>query len=228
MAKNRSQSAERRARQAELEAKQKKKERILAWSFGAGGAALVIGVALAIFLIVWLPTRPVYVNLNVTYTDANGVEQTGDILLELDPSEAPITVKNFKTLVEEGFYDGLTFHRVVENFMIQGGSTDGLGYEGSDTTITGEFASNGITNNIKHVRGTISMARADDPNSASSQFFIVHKTSASNTQSLDGNYAAFGWVIEGMEHVDAIAEMETNDKDKPLGTAKINSATIVK
>ena len=120
--------------------------------------------------------------------------------LELYPEYAPITVENFISLAKDGFYDGLTFHRIIDGFMIQGGDPDGNGTGGSKTTIKGEFAGNGVENNISHVRGVISMARSGDPDSASSQFFIVHQDSTF----LDGQYAAFGHVTEGMEIVDAI------------------------
>lgn len=130
------------------------------------------------------------------------VEQYGEIKLELDGDTAPITVRNFVALAKSGFYDGLTFHRIIKGFMIQGGDPLGTGMGGSDETITGEFSANGIENNISHKRGVISMARAKSPDSASSQFFIVHQDSAY----LDGQYAAFGHVTEGMDVVDAIAE----------------------
>lgn len=129
------------------------------------------------------------------------VENYGEIHLELDGDTAPITVKNFVELAKSGFYDGLTFHRIISGFMIQGGDPKGDGTGGSDKNITGEFESNGIENNISHERGVISMARAEDPNSASSQFFIMHRTSTH----LDGDYAAFGKVTEGMTVVDKIA-----------------------
>lgn len=130
------------------------------------------------------------------------VKDKGTIKLELDAEEAPITTKNFVKLAKEGFYDGLTFHRIQENFMIQGGDPQGNGQGGSDQTIKGEFSSNGVENNISHTRGTISMARANGADTASSQFFIVHKDSTF----LDGNYAAFGHVTEGMDIVDDLAE----------------------
>lgn len=130
------------------------------------------------------------------------VKGLGEIKLELDADTAPITVANFIKLANEGFYDGLTFHRIIEGFMIQGGDPEGTGYGGSDETIKGEFSSNGVENSIKHERGVISMARSGDPNSASSQFFIMHKTSTH----LDGDYAAFGHVTEGMDIVDYLAE----------------------
>ncbi len=134
------------------------------------------------------------------------------IKLELDSSAAPITVANFEKLVSEGFYDGLIFHRVISGFMIQGGCPQGTGMGGPGHTIKGEFASNGIDNPIKHVRGVISMARAQNPDSAGSQFFIMHE----DAPYLDGQYAAFGKVVEGMDVVDEIAAVETNFMDKPL------------
>ncbi len=126
----------------------------------------------------------------------------GTIALELDADTAPITVENFLKLAEEGFYDGLTFHRIISGFMIQGGDPEGNGTGGSEETIKGEFSQNGIENDISHVRGVISMARSNDPDSASSQFFIVHEDSTF----LDGEYAAFGRVTDGMEVVDQICE----------------------
>ncbi|MBE6757787.1 MAG: peptidylprolyl isomerase [Ruminococcaceae bacterium] len=130
------------------------------------------------------------------------VEKYGTITLELDADTAPITVTNFVKLAKDGFYDGLTFHRIIDGFMIQGGDPDGNGTGGSDEEIVGEFAQNGYENNISHKRGVISMARSQKPDSASSQFFIVHKDSPH----LDGNYAAFGHVTDGIEVVDAICE----------------------
>lgn len=130
------------------------------------------------------------------------VESYGTILLELDANIAPITVENFCTLAEDGFYDGLTFHRIIDGFMIQGGDPNGDGSGGAESTITGEFSDNGIENSISHVRGTVSMARSDDPDSASSQFFIVQ----SDSTFLDGQYAAFGRVTDGMDVVDAICQ----------------------
>ena len=126
----------------------------------------------------------------------------GTIQLELDADAAPVTVSNFARLANEGFYDGLTFHRIIKGFMMQGGDPKGDGTGGSDATIVGEFASNGHENPISHARGTISMARSNDPNSASSQFFIMQE----DTPSLDGDYAAFGHVTEGMDVVDAVCD----------------------
>ena len=134
------------------------------------------------------------------------------IKIELDETAAPLTVANFKKLVANGFYDGLTFHRVIPGFMIQGGDPLGNGMGGADETIKGEFAQNGVKNPIRHVRGVISMARAYDPNSASSQFFIMH----ADAPHLDGAYAAFGHVIEGMDAVDEIAAVRTDMRDKPM------------
>ena len=151
------------------------------------------------------------------------VKGYGKILVKLDPETAPITVENFKTLVSEKFYDGLIFHRVIKDFMIQGGDPKGDGTGGSEKTIVGEFSTNGIENNLKHERGVISMARSDDPDSASSQFFIMHKT----TSSLDGKYAAFGKVLYGMETVDKIANVQTNYRNKPLKNVVINSIRFV-
>ncbi len=130
------------------------------------------------------------------------VKDYGDIKVKLDENAAPITVENFVGLVQDGFYDGLTFHRIIDGFMIQGGDPNGDGSGGSGRNIKGEFSSNGIDNPISHKRGVISMARSSDPDSASSQFFIVQ----SDSTSLDGDYAAFGYVTEGMEIVDKICE----------------------
>lgn len=134
------------------------------------------------------------------------------IKIELDHNAAPITAANFEELVKEGFYDGLTFHRVIRGFMIQGGDPLGNGMGGSKKTIKGEFASNGVNNPIEHKRGVISMARSMMPDSASSQFFIMHE----DAPHLDGNYAAFGHVVEGMDTVDEIASVRTDMRDKPL------------
>ena len=139
------------------------------------------------------------------------VKGMGKIKIELDADAAPITVENFKELVEEGFYDGLIFHRVISDFMIQGGCPEGTGMGGPGHTIKGEFAANGYDNPIKHVRGVISMARAMDPDSAGSQFFIMHE----DAPYLDGQYAAFGKVVEGMEVVDEIANSMTDYNDRP-------------
>ena len=134
------------------------------------------------------------------------------IRLELYPEIAPITVENFLDLVNKGFYNGLTFHRIIPGFMIQGGDPSGNGTGGPGYSIKGEFKSNGVNNTMKHERGVISMARAFDPNSAGSQFFIIHK----DAPHLDGEYAAFGKVIEGLEAVDEIASVETGFQDAPV------------
>ncbi len=140
------------------------------------------------------------------------MDNGGIIKLEIDEKAAPVTAANFLKLVKEGFYDGLTFHRVIKGFMIQGGDPLGNGTGGSKNTIKGEFAANGFNNPIKHKRGVISMARAMDPDSASSQFFIMH----ADAPHLDGSYAAFGHVVEGLDTVDEIASVRTNFRDKPL------------
>lgn len=151
------------------------------------------------------------------------VKNYGTIALELDADVAPITVENFANLVNEGFYNGLTFHRIISGFMIQGGDPHGNGTGGSSKTIKGEFASNGVKNSISHVRGTISMARSSMPNSASSQFFIVHKDSTF----LDGQYAAFGTVTSGMDVVDKICA-DTAVEDDNGTVAKNNQPVIEK
>lgn len=151
------------------------------------------------------------------------VKNYGTIKLELNADVAPITVTNFAKLVNEGFYDGLTFHRIISGFMIQGGDPLGNGTGGSDEEIKGEFTANGVQNNISHTRGTISMARALDYNSASSQFFIVHEDSTF----LDGQYAGFGTVLEGMEIVDKICE-DTKVEDSNGTVLKENQPVIEK
>ncbi len=140
------------------------------------------------------------------------MENGGVVKIETDSAAAPETVENFEKLVGEGFYDGLKFHRVIKGFMIQGGCPQGNGTGGPGYSIKGEFASNGVDNPIKHERGVISMARSMDPDSAGSQFFIVHQ----DAPHLDGQYAAFGRVTEGMDVVDGIAEAETGYSDDPL------------
>ena len=149
------------------------------------------------------------------------VQDYGTIVLELDADTAPVSVTNFIRLAREGFYDGLTFHRIISGFMIQGGDPKGNGTGGSDQTIKGEFSENGVENDISHVRGVISMARSKDPDSASSQFFIVHEDSLF----LDGNYAGFGHVTEGMEIVDSICE-DTPVQDSNGTVEKDDQPTI--
>lgn len=142
--------------------------------------------------------------------------------IELDHSAAPITCENFEKLVKDGFYNGLTFHRVISGFMIQGGDPQGTGMGGPGWHIKGEFLQNGVANPIKHTRGVISMARSMDPNSAGSQFFIMHE----DGEFLDGQYAAFGKVLEGMDVVDKIAAVKTDGNDRPLTEQKIASIRV--
>ncbi len=150
------------------------------------------------------------------------MENGAEMKLELYPDTAPITVENFVSLAKSGFYDGLIFHRVIENFMIQGGDPDGVGTGGSGKNIKGEFLANGVKNDLKHTRGVISMARAMHPDSASSQFFIMHK----DAPHLDGNYAAFGKMTDGFEELDRIATIDTDYCDKPRKPQVIKTITI--
>lgn len=140
------------------------------------------------------------------------IKGMGDIKAELYPDVAPITVENFVKLAGSGFYNGLTFHRIISGFMIQGGDPEGTGMGGPGYSIKGEFASNGVPNSLNHTRGVLSMARSMNPDSAGSQFFIMHK----DAPYLDGQYAAFGKVIEGIEVVDNVASVKTDYNDKPL------------
>lgn len=144
------------------------------------------------------------------------------IRLELYPEIAPVTVENFLDLVKKGFYNGLTFHRIIPGFMIQGGDPSGNGTGGPGYKIKGEFRSNGVKNDLKHERGVISMARAFDPNSAGSQFFIMHE----DAPHLDGEYAAFGKVIEGLDTVDEIASVETGFQDAPVNKVIMKKVEI--
>lgn len=146
----------------------------------------------------------------------------GEIKIELYPEIAPNTVNNFISLIQQKFYDGLTFHRVIPGFMIQGGCPQGNGMGGPDYRIKGEFSQNGVKNDLAHTRGVISMARAMSPDSAGSQFFIMHQ----NAPHLDGAYAAFGKVISGMDVVDRIAETETDYNDRPNADQKIAAVTV--
>ena len=147
----------------------------------------------------------------------------GDIIkAELYPEIAPNTVNNFISLVKKGFYDGLIFHRVISGFMIQGGCPDGTGMGGPGYCIKGEFLQNGFSNSLNHTEGVLSMARAMSPNSAGSQFFIMHK----DAPHLDGAYAAFGKVIEGMENVNKIADVRTDYSDRPMKEQKIKAMTV--
>lgn len=158
-------------------------------------------------------------------TDLVKIEmENGDsIVIRLYPEVAPITVENFKNLVSENYYAGIIFHRVISGFMIQGGDPTGTGMGGSKKTIKGEFRSNGVKNELSHKRGVISMARTNMPNSASSQFFICH----ADATFLDGNYAAFGEVVEGIETVDAIAATKTDWNDKPYEEQKMKEVYFV-
>ena len=149
--------------------------------------------------------------------------ENGDkMVAELYPHIAPNTVKNFLSLVKEGYYDGIIFHRVIKGFMIQGGCPNGNGMGGPGYSIAGEFSSNGFTTNLKHEKGVLSMARTMQPNSAGSQFFIMH----ARAPHLDGEYAAFGRVIEGLDVVDKIASVRVNRMDKPLDDQRIKSMTV--
>ena len=150
------------------------------------------------------------------------MEDGGEIQIELFAETAPNTVRNFVSLVSKGFYDGTTFHRVIPGFMIQGGDPEGTGMGGPGYCIRGEFAMNGFDNDLKHTRGVLSMARSMMPNSAGSQFFVMHE----NAPHLDGGYAAFGRVIEGMETVDEIAQTPTDFNDRPRKTQKLRKVTV--
>ena len=154
----------------------------------------------------------------VTFTMENG-----DVIkAELYPDIAPVSVNNFISLINQNFYDGLIFHRVIKGFMIQGGDPEGTGMGGPGYSIRGEFSQNGYPNDLKHTEGVLAMERSMHPNSAGSQFFIMHKTSPH----LDGGYAAFGKVIEGMENVNKIAETATDYSDRPLEEQKIKTVTV--
>ncbi|MBQ7066823.1 MAG: peptidylprolyl isomerase [Lachnospiraceae bacterium] len=149
--------------------------------------------------------------------------ENGDVIkAELYPEIAPVSVNNFISLIQKNYYDGLIFHRVIKGFMIQGGCPEGSGMGGPGYSIRGEFSSNGYENNLKHTEGVLSMARSMHPNSAGSQFFIMHKTSPH----LDGSYAAFGKVTEGMDVVNKIAETATDYSDRPLEEQKMKSVTV--
>ncbi len=151
------------------------------------------------------------------------IKDFGDIKIELDRVNAPISANNFASLVSQGFYDGLTFHRIIKGFMIQGGDPDGVGTGGPGYSIKGEFRANGVKNNLSHKRGVISMARSQMPNSAGSQFFICD----ANDEFLDGQYAAFGKVVEGMDVVDKIAQVDKNHNDKPYTPVIIEKAEAI-
>ena len=150
------------------------------------------------------------------------MENEKEVIIELYPQVAPNTVNNFIALIQDDFYNGLIFHRVIPGFMIQGGDPDGIGTGGPGYSIKGEFESNDFSNELSHHRGVLSMARSQSPDSAGSQFFIMHEDSAQ----LDGDYAAFGQVIEGMEVIDEIASVPTDNQDKPEEDQKIKSMTV--
>lgn len=158
-------------------------------------------------------------NINIRIVMENGREMEA----ELYPDVAPITVENFVKLVKEKYYDGIIFHRVIHGFMIQCGDPTGTGMGGSEETIKGEFLANGVVNNLKHERGVLSMARTADPNSASSQFFIMHE----DAPHLDGQYAAFGRITKGIEVVDKIASVKTGMYDKPLIPQVIKTIELI-
>ncbi|HAM30583.1 MAG TPA: peptidylprolyl isomerase [Erysipelotrichaceae bacterium] len=171
------------------------------WIWGLVIAVVVIG-AVFFFLPHKQTTEASSLDLSKTYIADIVVKDYGTIEVELDPKEAPLTCENFIELANEGFYDNLTFHRIIKGFMIQGGDPNGDGTGGSEKTVKGEFSSNGVENNLSHERGVISMARSSDKDSASSQFFICD----ADDPFLDGDYAAFGKVIKGMDVVDKIAD----------------------
>lgn len=158
-------------------------------------------------------------NINIRIVMENGKS----IEAELYPNVAPITVENFVSLIKQDFFRGIIFHRVIKGFMIQGGDPTGTGMGGSGKNIKGEFLANGVVNNLKHTRGVLSMARSQDPNSASSQFFIMHE----DAPYLDGQYAAFGKVTKGIEVVDEIANTKTDFRDKPLDPQTIKTIELI-
>lgn len=170
-----------------------KKRRVLTLAGVLGALAVCVGIVFT------MHRNTISNNAADCYADID-IEGYGVITVALDGESAPETVKNFVTLAESGFYDGLTFHRIIEGFMMQGGDPNGDGTGGAETTVTGEFSANGIENNLSHTRGAVSMARSNDYDSASSQFFIVQQDSTY----LDGNYAVFGYVTSGMDIVDEI------------------------
>ena len=190
--------ARRKAEQARR-AKVRRQKRILA-------AAVLVVIAAVAAVLIWNNQKKKEEASAGDYTAEIAVKDYGTITVELDGDAAPETVKNFVSLAESGFYDGLTFHRIIDGFMIQGGDPNGDGTGGSEETIPGEFSANGFDNPLSHTRGTIPMARSQDYDSASSQFFIMQE----DTPSLDGQYAAFGHVTSGMEVVDAICEDAVN------------------
>lgn len=158
-------------------------------------------------------------NINIRIT----MENDKTMEAELYPDVAPITVENFVSLIKENFFAGIIFHRVIAGFMIQGGDPTGTGMGGSKKEIKGEFLANGVVNNLKHTRGVLSMARTMDPNSASSQFFIMHQ----DAPHLDGQYAAFGKITKGIEVVDEIASVQTGANDRPLVDQRIKTIELI-
>lgn len=202
-----------RQRAAAEAAKKEKNSRIMtviAYTAMLIGVVTVFAVALVLIL-----------NGSKTYYADIVIEDYGTITVELNSEAAPITCENFISLAESGFYDGLTFHRIMEGFMMQGGDPEGNGSGGSDKDIKGEFSANGWDNPLSHTRGTISMARSDKYDSASSQFFIVHE----NSTFLDGKYAAFGIVTEGMDVVDAVCNAANPTDDN--GTIKAEDQPVI-
>lgn len=206
------------------------------------GVAIVAAVAIAIGIATAPPKAGAEVNMTEVKAEIDAFEVTdfaeskqetdyvkltvkdyGEIVIRLRPDVAPKSVENFQKLVKEGHYEGKIFHRVIKNFMIQGGAFDGTGKQHTADSIKGEFSANDVENNLLHLRGVISMARANDVNSASNQFFICDKTS----EHLDGDYAAFGYVLAGLDVVDKIASVETDGYDKPLENVIIEKATFV-
>jgi len=177
------------------------------------------------------PVKPVETSSKKVVAKSNPIvtiemEDGAKIKFEMYPTIAPNTVRNFISLVQKGFYNGLIFHRVIPGFMIQGGDPTGTGTGGPGYTIKGEFSSNGFRNTLKHTRGVVSMARTNAPDSAGSQFFIVTTDSANNSAALDGQYAAFGKVIEGMEEVDKIVNTPKDSNDKPLKVQRMRTVTV--
>ena len=183
-----------------------------------GGLAAVV-ILCAVLVMAFMPKEEKKSVGN--YTVDLEIQDYGTITMELGGSAAPETVENFVTLAKEGFYDGLTFHRIIEGFMMQGGDPLGNGTGGSDKTIKGEFSANGVTNNLSHTRGAVSMARSSAYDSASSQFFIVHEDSTF----LDGQYAVFGYVTEGMDVVDAVCESAQPTDDN--GTIEADQQPVI-
>lgn len=207
-----------------------KKKRAIAWMITAIVAAVLVAVFVVFVIIIPNAKKAPGFKANGKVKDTVYVKMTvegyGDIILKLDGKEAPITVANFVSLVNEGFYDGLTFHRVINDFMIQGGDPKANGTGGSPNKIKGEFEDNGYHNCIAHERGVISMARSDDYDSASSQFFICNATNDS-VSNLDGSYAAFGYVISGMDVVDLITTKTAILAGDSNGTIKNKSDQAV-